>query len=429
MSHKRAALLAGIGLGKTACALRAIQTLQVCYNLARRVLVVAPLRVARLTWPNEIAEFAPELRWEIFQGRRVPPIQAQSGPDITCTNYEQLPNLRHMYQHVPLPFDLVIFDELTAAKNHNSKRINCIRRRLPDWRWGLTGTPAPNSPMELFAQIRLLDDGKRLGPAFHNFRDTYFEAKDYMEYDWQPKPGAEARIYGRISDMALSLPTVQNIDTIDVEVPLPDEAREVYQELSRELIHSMGRDDNPVVAVNAATLVGKLIQLTGGHLYRADRAVVRAHTAKLDALERLAVAHRSAGRPLLIGANYLHERDSILKRLPWARTVDQLGPSWLAQWSAKKVPALLAHPKTLGHGLNMQYGGHDIVWYSVPHSRELYDQLNGRLDRSGQKYRVTVRRILCPGTVDDAVVETLRQRGNTQRELMNTLVNYRRLLS
>ena len=433
LRHPQAALFAGMGLGKTASTLTAFATLQALGEV-RAMLVVAPLRVACLTWPNEIEKWdhTTHFRWANLRTKDGQQALKNGSADIYLTNYEQLQKMGTTM----LPskaFDLVCFDELTAAKNHNSKRINAVRKKLPARRWGLTGTPTPNSPMELFGQIRLLDGGKRLGPAFTMFRDTYFNQMDYMGYTWEPKPGAEQRIYERIADITLSLPQEEYSGipapiTHDIEIPLPAEAREQYEELESKLVLLL-KDETEVVAQSAGVLVNKLLQVTGGAVYREDKTVAVIHDAKLRAAVKFCRAQVDDNEwPTIVVTHYKHEQERLLKALPDARRFDDR-EGFLARWNAGKIPLLVVDPRTLSHGLNMQQGGHHILWYSVNHSREQYDQLIGRLARPGQKNQVHVTRLLCPGTIDDAVVETLRQRESGQRGLMTTLRNFQRLLS
>lgn len=438
MSHKEAALFAGMGLGKTASTLTAFNGLKMM-GLANSMLVVAPLRVATLTWPNEIEKWdhLKHLTFADLRKKEGYRTLERSGADIYIINYEQLQKFRRKYleEHDSYHFDTVCFDELTAAKNHGSKRINCVRQRLVNKRgvtrrWGLTGTPTPNGLMELFGQIRLLDGGKRLGPAFSAFRSAYFEAQDYMEYHWEPKAGAKAKIYGRINDIVLSLPqeTYSKIPlpvTEDLEVGLPEVAKDQYHELERQLLLLL-EDETEVVAVNAAALMNKLLQITGGAVYREDKTVANIHNAKIEAVKKFAAPIKS---PVIVACMFRHEKARLLKALAPAVLFEN-SKQFLKDWNADKYGTLIVDPRELSHGLNMQEGScRNIVWFTCPWSREQYDQLNGRLIRSGQKQQVRVTRVICPGTVDDAVVESLRQRGEGQRALMSALNNFKRLAS
>jgi hypothetical protein len=433
------ALFAGMGLGKTVSTLTAFDGLRMM-GLSRAMMVVAPLRVATLTWPNEIE------KWEHTKHLKFADLRTREGmktlqagkADIYLVNYEQLPKLNRLYlDDTPVyPFDIVTFDELTAARNHNSVRINKVRKKLVPKRgvhrkWGLTGTPTPNSALDLFAQIRLLDGGQRLGPAFEAFRNAWFYPEDYMEYTWLPKPDAEEKIYARISDIVLSLPQEEYSGiplpiVEDIDIKLPDVATEQYNELADELVLLL-KDETEVVANTAATLVNKLLQITGGAVYRADKSVAVIHKAKLDKAVELAQRHRKLNQPLIIACHYKHEQERLLKSIPWAVRFENT-KEFLAKWNAGEIPCLVVDPRTLSHGLNMQQGGRHVLWFSVSWSSEIYDQLIGRLARHGQTGQVHVYRILCPGTIDDAVVEALRQKEVGQRSMMATLRNFKRLM-
>lgn len=437
INNARAALFMGLGLGKTGTTLTAFDILH-GLGEAKAMLVVAPLRVANLTWPNEIA------KWDHTRWMRVANLRTKAGwqrleagsADVYLINYEMLPRFVEDYLKLkrgPLPFDTVVFDELTMAKNYASKRINALRPHLSrvKRRWGLTGTPTPNSMLELFAQIRLLDDGERLGRAFHTYRSCYFHATDYMEYHWVINEGAQAKIEARISDLCLVLRSADYLDVPepvfeDVNVPLPAEVVKQYRTLEKELLLSMGGDEVPVVAVNAAALVGKLTQITGGSVYNEERETVELHSAKLDKLVELCAGLRKRKEPTLIACQYLHEQRRILKAIPDAALFVE---DDLDAWNAKKIPFMVANPQSIGHGLNLQGGSRTIIWFSLPWSRELYDQFIARLVRRGQDSAVTVHRLLCPDTIDDVVVESLRERGDNQKSLLSALVALRRMRS
>lgn len=446
VSHPQAALWMGMGLGKTVSTLTAFNILHTLGDV-RAMLVVSPLRVTNLTWPNEIE------KWDHVKHHRVANLRTKQGwmdlldgnADVYLINYESLPRLVEKYmvgRKGKYPFDLLVFDESTMAKNHKSTRINQFRRYIPHVkrRWGLTGTPNPNSLMEVFAQIRLLDEGARLGMSFDRYKRTYFHATDYMEYNWEINgPQAEQAIYKKLSDIALVLRQRDYADFSepiieDVSVPFPEEAKEMYDELAEELLLSMGDGEAPIIAPNAAALVNKLLQVTGGQVYREDQTVATIHNAKLIALQELITKLRKKDpeRTFLIACNYKHEqvrlRDNITPSFMFADATTKTQQELLfQQWNQGKVSALIVDPRSVGHGLNLQSGGYTIIWYSLPWSGELYNQLNARLARRGQDRTVEVYRLICPQTMDDAVVETLRQKELGQKALFNALKNFRRL--
>lgn len=433
LDHPRAALFMGLGLGKTSSTLEAVCRARVL-GLFDAALVVAPLRVCNLTWPAEVEKWGFDLRVANLRTQAGWDALLRGKADLYLINYEAIPKLVEQYLDVAprVAFQSVVFDELTRAKSHNSKRINMLRRRLDKvpTRWGLTGTPTPNSYMELFAQIRLLDDGERLGKSFDLFRRTYFRPTDYMEYNWEPLPGAKDAIQQRIADMALTLRTSDYLDIPDmaeedVEMGMPDDARKVYQVAEKEMLVRLAKGDLPIA--NAAVLAGKLLQMTGGAVYDDQRSVNVLHDAKIKALGGLL-----DDGPVLVACNYVHERARIKAAYPqavdFADAKSSAAQTALAErWNAGKVPLLMADPRSIGHGLNLQNGGHRVIWFSPTWSRELYDQMNARLFRRGQANAVRVYRIICPGTIDDAVVETLRNRGDDQQALLAALKNLQTL--
>lgn len=444
LRNERAALFAKMGKGKTGISLTAFDALRVLGE-AKAMLVVAPLRVANLTWPNEVEKF------DTTRHLRVANLRTKEGwaallagaADIYTINYEALPKLceKYLAKRSTYAFDVVLFDELTAAKNPKSKRINSVRRylaRVPR-RWGLTGTPSPNSLLELFGQVRLLDDGKRLGVSYDQFKRQYFYPTDYMEYHWEPFDGAKEKIYSKISDIALVLMDKDADDAPDpvvhdVSVQLPPEAEQSYRTLERDLVLLLNKDQDVVVAQSAATLVGKMLQLTGGAIYKTvdgapSKDVVVVHDAKIEALKLL--AKNPKHQPMLIACNYQHEQARILKALPKAKLwpkEDADQKAFLKDWNARRIPFVVAHPRSIGHGLNLQAGSNHVVWYSIPYSRELYDQLIARLVRRGQAEVTQVYRLLCPGTIDDVVAAALHAKGQGQSELLDVLRFYRRML-
>lgn len=418
LERDRAALFVGMGMGKSAIILMALNRLFI-EGAIRRALVVAPLRVANLTWPNEVAKWD-ETRWMRVHSLR----KGHAEAEIHTINYESLHKIENLSE-----YDVIIFDELTRAKSPTGKRVNAFRKLLTPLhrRWGLTGTPRPNSLLELFAQVRLLDDGIRLSPSFSHFRNTYFAPTDYMEYNWEPKPGAEEKIYAKIHDLALTLRSSDYLDlpdTIveDIEVTLPPEAEKIYKKLEKELLVTLGKSE--VVAQNAAVLVNKLLQVCGGTVYDETRGVVRVHEAKIKALRKL--LSTSPMENVLIATNYVHERETVCANLGSA-AVDaaKFKGDIEKEWNSGRIKFLVADPRSLGHGLNLQDGGRTIVWFSPTWSREYYDQFNARLARKGQDKQPLIFRLIVSGTMDDAVIESLREKGEGQSEMLRVLTNFR----
>jgi SNF2 family DNA or RNA helicase len=427
LNNSATAGFVGMGIGKTATTLYALNEL--LHDLAvRAALVVAPLRVVNLTWPNEVE------KWEQFRWMRVANLRTEEGKQAFIAGTAQLYLINYESLHVvgellkkrkgKLPYDVEVWDETTKAKSHSSKRINAFRKlpRAPR-RWGLTGTPAPNSLMDLFAQIRLLDDGAALGTSFTRFQQHYFDS-DYMGWKWTPKGFAKDAINKAIAHLTVTLSSedwldIPDVHIEDVEVSLPDPAS--YRQFERDLLIEI--EGQTVTAANAAVLLGKLQQFTSGALYMEDKSTVHLHDAKLDALEKIV---KKTDGPVLVAVNFQSEQDRLRARFPKAKFFADAKTATeqqalLAAWNAGKVPMLVAHPASVGHGLNLQHGGNTLVWMTLTFSRENYEQMIARLARRGQENVTTVYRLVCPGTVDDVVVEALREKKETERSLLDSL--------
>jgi SNF2 family DNA or RNA helicase len=423
LQNPRAAVFMGCGLGKTATTLSTIEELMLD-GACCGALVVAPLRVSTLTWPNEVKQWFPWMRVADLRTKEGMETLKRGGAHIYTINYESLPKFAREYLYNrkgAYAFDTIIFDELTKAKNARSMRIRALRPYLPKItrRIGLTGTPTPNSLLELWPQISLLDDGEALGKSQTLFRDTYFQS-DYMGYKWTLKLGADAQIYSRLAKVALVLRSSDYLDIPDTEyedidVALPPEARETYKTMEQDLLVLLATHPVEIVAVNAAVLVNKLLQIAGGALYDEERGVHVLHKAKIDALVKLV---NKLGEPVLIACNYKHERERILKAVTGAvEWRDDILPAW----DAGRVRAIVADPRSIGHGLNLQAGGRIVIWFSRTWSRENYDQMNCRVARKGQGKVPQVFHITCPDTADEAVAEALRQKGDGQAALLSAL--------
>jgi len=283
--------------------------------------------------------------------------------------------------------------------------------------------------MELFGQIRLLDDGQRLGRAFGAFRDAHFVPTDYMRYNWVPKPGAESRIYSKIQDLTVTLRSSDHLDVpdaimTDVEIALPATARVDYEALEKDFL--VLTKDGEVVARNAAVLAGKLHQMAGGTVYNDDKTVSEIHADKITALIKIA---KDVNEPLLVATNYVHERERVVNSIPGAIDASTFKGDIEKAWNTGTIPMLVADPRSLGHGLNLQQGGRTVVWFSPAWSREHYDQFNARIARKGQSQQPLIYRILAKDTIDEAIVETLRDRGDAQNAMLRIMSNYRKMVT
>lgn len=330
------------------------------------------------------------------------------------------------------PFQLVVFDESTKAKNPAAKGVNQLRKALVTMptvtrRWALTGTPAPNSCMDLFAQVRLVDQGERLGKGSTEFKDGYFEQAPWNAYKLIPKAGAEEAIQRKIADITLTLHSRDWLDipdTVleDIEVPLGDKLQKQYRAFEKELIMQLATGE--IAAATAAALVTKLLQFTSGAIYDGERVVHALHELKVAALRKLVEQH--PGEPMLVAVAFQHEYEALRKAFPQAEFVRDFKSAgaqtdMLNRWNAKKIPMLVSHPASCGHGLNMQHGCNTLVWYSLTYNREYYDQMLGRLYRRGQTESVTMYRLMCPGTVDEAVAESLAMKAGNEARLLKAL--------
>ena len=421
------ALMLDMGMGKTAATLTAIEALLYDYFAVRRVLVIAPLHVAETTWADECAE------WEHLSGLRVSPVLGNlrrrmealaQKADIYTVNRE---NVVWLVEHYGArwPFDMVVIDESSSFKNPQAKRFKALRKVRPKIRRlvELTGTPAPNGLMDLWSQVYLLDRGERLGKTIGEYRRKWFRPGagcGHVVYEWEPVKGADREIHAAISDICVSMkaedyislpPAVYNT----VRVALPDRAVEAYRKLERELVLAIG--DTEIVASTAAALSNKLLQMANGCAYDADRNVTEFHSAKLEALAEISESNNQ--RPLLVFYWFNHDLERLRRKFPHAILLE--GADSIRAWNEGKVRMLLAHPASAGHGLNLQHGGSTAVWFSLTWSLELYQQANKRLHRSGQRSTVFLHHLVAKGTIDEAVMEALKEKKAGQDGLLEAI--------
>ena len=424
LDRTAAALWLGMGLGKTVVTATAVrQLLDQC--MVERVLVVAPKRVAAHAWPGELAKWVRfgGLTWTVIEGdARERARRIREPTDVHLIGRELLPWLVEDWEASGgWPYDMVVIDEASGFKDPDTRRFKALKRVRPQVERlvELTGTPAPNSLLELWPQVYLLDRGARLGRAFSAFREVWFES-DYMGWRWTPRPGAEAEIQRRVEDLALTLKAEdwlalpERVDRV-LPVPLPAEARARYRRLERELVLELG--EARISAVNAGVLAGKLLQAANGALYAEDGEWHRLHDAKLDALEDLLEA--AAGEPVLVAYAYRSDRERLLARFPQAVELRAAGA--IDAWNRGEVPVLLAHPASGGHGLNLQAGGRHVVWWGLTWSLELYQQLTARLHRQGQTRPVLVHHLVAEGTLDETVMAALAGKAATQDGLLEAV--------
>lgn len=418
------ALFLEMGLGKTVCTLTAINELMYNYFAITKVLVVAPKKVAESTWDDEIS------KWEHLKHLKVSKILGSASErskallakaDIYIINRE---NIVWLTEHLEeWPFDMLVLDESSSFKNHQTKRFKALRKFRPlcDRVICLTGTPTSNSLMDLWAQMYLLDKGERLGRTITIYRSRWFlpdQASGHIIYSYKPKPIAEKEIYKSIADISFSmkaedwLKMPKRIDNI-IKLELTAEQRKLYKELEKEYVLSFPAGD--VTASTAAVLSNKLLQLANGALYTEDKKTVCIHDAKLEALEEIA----ECGKPLLVFYTYKHDRERILAKFKQAKTLET--DADVKKWNAGKIQMLVVHPASVGYGLNLQAGGHIIVWYGLTWSLEQYQQANARLYRQGQTESVIIHHLVCKGTVDERVIQALENKELGQAKLIEAV--------
>ena len=418
-------LFLDMGLGKTVSTLTAVQELLYNYFAISKVLVIAPKRVAEDTWSREVGKWdhTNKLRVAKILGnekqRRTALLQQA---DIYVINREHVEWLVEQYKKLQeWPFDMIVIDELTSFKNPTSKRFKALKKVIPFTKRfvGLTGTPAPNGLKDIWSQVYFVDKGERLGKTYGMFKRSFFDENTYA-YTLTLKNGSEEAIYEAIDDVCISMKAKDHLQlpariNSTVEVDLSASEWELYRELEREQI--LQYDTGDIVASTAAVLSNKLLQLSAGAAYNENQGVQHIHNAKLDALEQ--IVEEANGKPVLVFYNFKHDAKRIQERFKQA---EQLGDSEsIARWNKGEIPVLLAHPASAGHGLNMQDGGHIIVWFTLNWSLELYQQANARLDRQGQKNSVIVHHIVLKESIDEQVLLALTNKTAGQEALMQAV--------
>ena len=423
-SHPVAAVLLDMGLGKTVISLTAIFDLLFDSFEVSRILVVAPLRVARDTWPAEIRkwEHLSGLTYAVAVGNaRERKAALLQGADVTIINRENLGWLIDD-SGIPFAYDMVVLDELSSFKNHKSKRFRALMKIRPKVKRiiGLTGTPSSNGLMDLWAEFKVLDKGERLGRFITQYRNQYFmpdKRNGEIVYSYKPLPHAEDSIYRRIGDITISMKSADHLKmpelvSLQYEAQLSVDERKRYEALKQDLVLNLHGDE--ITAANAATLTGKLFQLANGAIYSDDGKIIEFHDRKLDALEDIIEA--ANGKPLLVAYWFRHDLERIRRRF----NVREIKTSAdIADWNAGNIPVAVIHPASAGHGLNLQAGGSTLVWFGLTWSLELYQQTNARLWRQGQESRtVVIQHIIAANTIDGQILDALKRKDKTQAALI-----------
>lgn len=425
-------LLLDMGLGKTAITLTALSDLLFDSFEAHRILVIAPLRVARDTWPEELRkwEHLSDLRFSVAVGtesERKSALWKQA--DIYIINRE---NVQWLIDESGLPFDFdtVVVDELSSFKSHQSKRFRSLMKARPKVKRiiGLTGTPSSNGLMDLWAEFRLLDMGQRLGRFIGQYRADYFvpdKRNGQVIFSYKPLPDSEKRIYTKIADITISMKSTDHLKmpelvTAEYPVRMSDDERERYDEMKRELVLQLA--DGEITAANAAALSNKLCQMANGAVYGDGGSYHHIHDRKLDALEDLIEA--ANGKPVMIEYWFKHDLERISLRLksrhiPFSKMDTSES---ITRWNRGELPVALIHPASAGHGLNLQSGGNTIIWFGLTWSLELYQQTNARLWRQGQQSEtVVIHHITAKDTIDERVIKALSEKDRTQTALIDAV--------
>jgi SNF2 family DNA or RNA helicase len=410
-----------MGLGKTSICLSALWLLLFDYFQVARVLVIAPKRVADDTWSREYE------KWDHLKGLKISKILGTKAEreaalrmeaDIYIINRE---NLEWLVDNCRWKFDTVVIDELSSFKSNKAQRFKALKRIRPKVARiiGLTGTPAPNGLLDLWPQMNLIDMGQRLGRFVGGYREQFFlpdKRNRDIVYSYKPKQGAEEKIYKLISDICISMKAIDYLDmpeyiTGNVEVVMDEKEQKLYEQLESEMVLSIANEE--LDAVNAAALSNKLLQMANGAVYGEEKKVFHIHDRKLDALEDL--IESANGKPVLIAYWFKHDRDRIMNHF----SVSVIDTSKdISDWNEGKIPVALIHPTSCGHGINLQDGGSTIIWFGLTWSLELYQQMNARLWRQGQKNTVVVEHIITIGTVDEDVIHALERKEAGQSALI-----------
>ena len=426
ISNPLSALFLEMGLGKTITTLTAIdELLYDCFEI-RKVLIIAPLRVANSTWPSEIKkwEHLKFLRYSIVTGNEAERIQALNiKAEIYIINRENVDWLVNK-SGVAMNFDMLVIDELSSFKSYTSKRFKSLLKIRPYFKRvvGLTGTPSSNGLMDLWAEFRILDFGKRLGRYITHYRNKYFvpdKRNGMIIYSYKPQEDAEQQIYEAINDITISMKSCDHLKLPElimneVEVVLENKEVERYQDFKKAMVMTIGEEE--IDAVNAASLSNKLLQLANGSIYDEEKNYHTVHDKKIEALEQL--VEEANGKPVLIAYCFKADKERIEQRFN-VREIQSAGD--IEDWNKGEIQVGLIHPASAGHGLNLQQGGCTLIWFGLTWSLELYQQTNARLYRQGQNQTVVIHHIITTNTIDEDVMKALKRKERTQEALMSAV--------
>jgi SNF2 family DNA or RNA helicase len=418
------ALMLDMGLGKTIITLTAIWELLFDYFDVTKVLVIAPLRVARDTWTKEA------LKWEHLKGIKISQILGSEKErriavvrkaNVYIINRE---NVEWLIKNYKWNFDMVVIDELSSFKSHSSKRFKALRKVRPQVNRivGLTGTPTPNGLMDLWSEINILDMGERLGRFIGGYRERYFvpdKRNREVVFSYKPRDGAEKAIYKKISDICVSMKALDYLDMPEciyniVEVEMNEIEKDLYRKLEDDML--LPFEDGDIDAINAAALSNKLLQMANGAVYDENKDVKFIHNRKLEALEDL--IEGANGKPVLVFYAYKHDKERIVERFK----AEEINTSEdITRWNNGQIKVAIVHPASAGHGLNLQSGGSTAIWFGLNWSLELYQQANARLWRQGQKNAVVIHHIITKNTVDEDVMKAIKRKDMGQEALLESV--------
>lgn len=426
LAYKVSALFLDCGLGKTITTLTAINELMYDSFEISKVLIIAPLRVAQLTWKDEIEKWnhLNLLRYSIAVGDEKERLKAlKQTSDIYIINRENVDWLVTK-SGIDFNFDMLIIDELSSFKSHTSKRFKSLLKVRPYFERviGLTGTPSSNGLMDLWAEFRVLDLGERIGRYITRYRNEYFlpdKRNGAVIFSYKPQPNAEERIYRRLEDMTISMKSTEYLKMPELilnelKINLDEKNQMKYKKFKKEMVMTI--QEKEIDAINAASLSNKLIQLANGSIYDEDKKFYEVHNKKLDKLEE--IIESANGKPVLVAYWFKADKERIEKRFKVReiKTADDI-----KQWNKGMIDLALIHPASAGHGLNLQSGGSTLVWFSLTWSLELYQQTNARLYRQGQKDTVVIHHLITKNTIDEDIMKSLKRKDKTQESLMKAV--------
>lgn len=431
ITHNYCGLFLEMGLGKTVSTLTAVEKLMYDYLEVNSVLVIAPKRVAETVWAEEAQnwEHLQHLTFSKIVGTERQRLEAfHKKADIHIISRDNIAWLCGICAS-NLPYDMLVIDELSSFKNHQSQRFKALRLARP---WikrvvGLTGTPAPNGLIDLWPQIYLMDRGERLGKTITKYRSTYFtpgRSNGYVVYNYNLQGGAEQAIRNKIGDICISMQAqdylhMPMLTNNVIRLSMPDDIQDAYDKFEKDSIMKLVNNEVEITALNAAGLSNKLLQFANGAIYDEDKNVYPIHDVKLKALEE--IVEEACGKPVLVAWTYQFDRDRIMKYLSKYKPRELKTAKDIQDWNDGKVQLMLAHPASAGHGLNLQAGGNIIVWFGLTWSLELYQQFNARLYRQGQKQGVIIHHLCMIRTHDEDVMLALRNKDRVQMSLMNSI--------